>query len=208
MPLSAKSCLTSLVAGLLLSACTMTAPNAEVSRGKMSPAYLPAMRWDHRPEADDWTRATLQALEDDGAVLANLTPADIEVFCPDYADATPDERRAFWAGLLSALAKHESTWNPKAAGGGGKWLGLMQIAPGTARAYDCDLPSGKGLYDGSANLTCAVRIAAKQVARDGAIVADGSGDWAGLARDWAPMRVASKRADMAAWTRAQGYCKA
>ena len=171
-----------------------------------SASLLPAMRWDHRPEADRWTFATLAALRKEGAVLESTVPADINAFCPAYASAPPTDRRAFWAGFLSALAKHESTWNPQAKGGGGKWIGLMQIAPQTARANGCDLPSDKGLTDGAANLACAVKIAARQVGRDGAIVSDGSGDWRGAARDWAPLRSAEKRADVAGWTRQQSYC--
>ena len=187
-----------LAAFLALSACI----SPEESSGAM-----PAMRWDNRPEALHWTEATLTALETDGVQLSSVIPADIATFCPGYAGASQDEREAFWAGLLSALAKHESTWNPNASGGGGRWLGLLQIAPATARSYDCTLPAGKGLHDGAANLGCAVKIAARQVGRDGAIVSDGSGGWRGLARDWAPMRSSAKRADIAAWTRAQSYCQ-
>jgi hypothetical protein len=29
----------------------------------------------------------------------------------------------------------------------------------------------------------------------------------GMGRDWAPFRSSSKRAEMAAWTRAQSYCQ-
>jgi hypothetical protein len=165
---------------------------------------LPAMRWDHRPEAAKWTTATLAALRTDGAALAKSVPVDIAAFCPSYEDASQAERRAFWAGLFSALAKYESGWNPKAKGGGGRWIGLMQIAPRTARAYDCDI--SVALTNGASNLSCAVRIAASQVSRDGAIVSDGSGGWRGVARDWAPMRANGKRADIAAWTRKQSYC--
>ncbi len=179
-----------------------TAHEAEVT----SAALLPTMRWDHRPEAGRWTAATLAALRTEGVVLETTVPADIKAFCPAYASAPAADRRAFWAGFLSALAKHESTWNPKAKGGGGKWIGLMQIAPQTARANGCDLPADTGLTDGAANLACAVRIAARQVGRDGAIVSDGSGDWRGAARDWAPLRSSQKRADVADWTRKQSYC--
>lgn len=187
---------------LLLPIGCMTSEAPEVTQQ----AFLPAMRWDHRPEAEDWTAATLAALRAEGAVLASTVPVDVDEFCPNYADATMPERRAFWAGLFSALAKHESTWNPKAKGGGGRWIGLMQIAPRTADAYGCDLPVGKGLTDGNANLACAVRIAAAQVGRDEAIASDGSGGWRGIARDWAPMRSEKKRSDIAAWTRKQDYC--
>ena len=187
---------------LLLPSACVEATQPEVGQA----AFLPVMRWDHRPEAEEWTAATLKALTAEVAVLASTVPADVDQFCPKYEEASMPERRAFWAGLFSALAKHESTWNPQARGGGGQWIGLMQIAPGTARNYGCAVPDGKGLTDGSANLACAVKIAAAQVGRDGAIVSDGDG-WRGIARDWAPMRVGSKRADIAAWTSGQPYCK-
>ncbi len=188
-----------LCALVLLAACVQPAE---------APATAPATRWDHRPEALKWTRATLTALETDGAVLSTTVPADIATFCPGYATASLEEREAFWVGMLSALAKHESTWNPQASGGGGRWLGLLQIAPDTARAYDCEASSASELKNGAANLACAVKIAARQVGRDGAIASNGSGAWAGRARDWAPMRSSAKVAEMAAWTRVQPYCRA
>lgn len=200
-----RQALTRLLAVLVLctpAACMQTADQPETA----SAALLPAMRWDHRPEAMGWTAATLAALRREGAVLETTVPSDIAAFCPAYASAPAADRRAFWAGFLSALAKHESTWNPRAKGGGGKWIGLMQIAPQTAAANGCEASSGKSLTDGAANLACAVKIAARQVGRDGAIVSDGAGDWRGAARDWAPLRSAEKRADVASWTRAQSYC--
>lgn len=171
-------------------------------RASLSTASLPSMRWDHRPEATDWTRTSLAALETHGASLPATVPADIDNWCPAYRKAGPAQRRAFWAGLFSALAKHESTWNPKAVGGGGRWFGLLQIAPATARGYGCAARDGAALKDGAANVSCAIRIAAHTVPRDG-VVAAGNG---GVAADWGPMTVASKRAEIAAWTRAQPYC--
>ena len=161
-------------------------------------AERPAMRWDHRPEAAEWTAATLAALRGHGAALVVLEPTDIATWCPAYPDAGPAQRRAFWAGLLSALAKHESTWNPVAVGGGGLWFGLTQIDPRTARGHGCAVTSGAALKDGSANLACAVRIAANQVPKRGSVAR-------GM-RDWGPFHHASVRAEMAEWTRAQSYC--
>ena len=161
------------------------------------------MRWDHRPEASQWTEAALDALETHGAALPSLVPEDIEAFCPGYESASLEERRLFWTGLLSALAKHESTWRPDAAGGGGRWFGLLQIAPATARAYGCEADSASALKDGAANLRCAIRIMSRTVTRDG-VVAEGGG----VAADWGPMTRQAKRAEMAAWTREQPYCAA
>ena len=103
---------------------------------------------------------------------------------------------------MSAVAKHESTYNPKASGGGGKWLGLMQIAPATWRSYGC---TGE-MMNGADNMACAVKIMTRQVGRDNAVARGGDG-WRGVARDWAPMRNANKRADIAAWTSQQSYCQ-
>jgi len=167
---------------------------------------LPAMRWDgQRPasETSVWTNAALGALQSHGAGLPTIVPADIRTYCPGYARANMADRRAFWAGLFSALAKHESGWNPAAVGGDGQWFGLEQIAPGTARGFGCAAQSGEALKDGAANLSCAIRIAAITVSRDGVIAAGGGG----IAADWTPFNSASKRADMAGWTRAQAYCR-
>lgn len=180
----------------LLGASACAAPVTEV---KDTADTLPAMRWDFRPEAVIWTTATLDALEEHGEALPAMTPRDIDEFCPGYKTASEEDRRAFWAGLFSALAKHESTWNPGAVGGGGRWYGLVQIDPRTARGYGCQAKSGAALKDGAANLSCAVRIAAHQVAKRGSVNR-------GM-RDWGPFHSSSKRADMAAWTRKQEYCQ-
>lgn len=180
-----------LAAVCLLSACA-TVPEPEAPQ-------LPATRWDHRPEAPQWTEATLAALSGHGAALTTLVPADIEYYCPGYATASAEDRQAFWVGLFSALAFHESTWNPRAVGGGGLWYGLVQIDPRTARGYGCEATSGNALKDGVANLKCAVRIAARQVTR--------RGDVSNGMKDWGPFHSSSKRAEMASFTRSQAYCQ-
>ena len=182
----------------LLGACATQAPAPEI------PDALPVMAWDHTGDhTDEWTEATLDALQTEGAVLLSEVPADIGTWCPHYVQAAPRERAAFWAGLLSALARFESTWNPQAVGGGGQWFGLVQIAPATARGYGCDADSGAELTDGAANLECAVEIAASTVTRDGVIAAGGGG----FAADWGPFTSASKRAEMAQWVSSQEYCR-
>ena len=153
---------------------------------------------------DEWTKATISAIETDGAELLSEVPADIGTWCPGYIQAEPRQRAAFWAGLLSALARFESTWNPQAVGGGGQWFGLVQIAPATARGYGCDADSASELQDGAANLQCAVEIASETVTRDGVVAAGGGG----FAADWGPFASASKRAEMAAWVSSQDYCRA
>lgn len=167
-------------------------------------ANLPRTRWEHKgAQSQIWTRAALSALKAHGRVLTDMVPRDIGDWCPAYRNADVDGRRAFWVGFLSALAKHESTYRADAVGGGGKWYGLLQILPSTARGYGCRAGSGPALKHGPDNLSCAIRIMARTVPRDG-VVAQGM---RGVAADWGPFHSRSKREDMRAWVRRQSYCK-
>ncbi|MDA0924837.1 MAG: transglycosylase SLT domain-containing protein [Proteobacteria bacterium] len=163
------------------------------------------MRWDHVPQADAWEVAGLAALDSHAAILPDIVPADIDRWCPAYPDANDAQRSAFWLGLMSSLARHESTWNEAAVGGGGRWFGLVQISPATARTYGCQASSAQALLDGGANVSCALRIWAETVPRDG-VIAEGR---KGIAADWGPLHPsqARKREDIRTWVRAQPYCQ-
>ena len=163
----------------------------------------PAVGWDVARDSELWTTTALAALETHGAALPAMVPADIDAYCPGYAEATEAERRAFWVALLSALSKHESTWRQDVSGGEGRWHGLLQISPGTARGYGCDAKSSAALKDGSANLSCGIRIMAETVPRDGVI----SQGMRGVAADWGPFHQSRKREDIQARTRAQPFCQ-
>ena len=186
--------LAGLLGAYLLSAC---APRPRASE------TLPATRWDHRPEAAIWTRASMDMLERDAAALTAIVPEDAAAWCPGYETASRADRAAFWVGFVSALARYESSWNPDAVGGGGRWFGLMQISPATARYRGCEAGSGAALTDGAANLRCALRIMAVTVPRDG-VVSQGR---RGVAADWGPMRQAHVTAEMRDWLHGQSYCR-
>lgn len=166
-------------------------------------ANLPRTRWEGVPGSKLWTRAVLSALKDHASVLPEMVPADIADWCPAYPTASMEKRRAFWAGFVSTLVKHESTYKPYAVGGGGKWYGLTQILPATARGYKCHARSGDALKHGPSNLSCALRIMAYTVSRDGVV----SRGMRGVAADWGPLHSRKKRQDMMAWTKRQSYCK-
>lgn len=165
---------------------------------------MPPMQWDVRAEGTEWTRDTLAALQMHDAVLASTVPGDVESWCPGYDNASIEDRRAFWAGLMSAVARYESTWNPQASGGGGRYIGIMQISPVSADYHQCEADTVAELKDGSENLECAAQMMASAVARDGLVAGGGN---RGIGRDWMPLRDAGKRAAMADWTRAQPYCQ-
>lgn len=176
-------------------------------RPPLREGQIPRTRWQHMSGHAVWTRAALSALKDHGQPLVDLVPADIENWCPKYPEASAAERRAFWVGFMSALAKHESTYKPWAVGGGGKWYGLLQILPATARGYKCRVGTGTALKNGAANLSCATRILAHTVPRDGVIHGYVNRKGQGVTADWGPMHSAPKRRDMAAWLKRQTYCK-
>ena len=179
----------------------------EAVRAMVSPpardGNLPRTRWEHAPGNRLWTRAALASLKDHASPLVDVVPGDIENWCPAYPQADAKGRRAFWVGLLSTLAKHESTYRPYAVGGGGKWYGLLQILPGTARGYGCRARTGEALKHGPSNLSCALRIMTRTVGRDRVI----SAGMRGVAADWGPFHSRKKRHDMMRWMKAQSYCK-
>lgn len=187
-----------LVFAALLTACVQAGEPTLSSMGAVHP-----MGWDHRPEAAEWTERAMSAVAAQDSALAASVPADIDTWCPGYENASMTERRAFWSGLMSAVARYESSWNPTAAGGGGRYIGIMQISPASARHHGCTADTAGELKDGGANLECAADMIATGVAADGMVAGGGR---QGAGRDWMPFRNAEKRAAMAAWTRAQPYC--
>lgn len=181
---------------------TIAAPDRPSLTGRVATALhlknpKPAMQWGDQNA--EWTEAALEALNAEGVTLLSAMPADVMQYCPGYAAQTRENRAAFWAGLLSAVARHEGM-NP-AANSGGRF-GLLRITRRAADANGCD----GSLLRGEDNLKCAVRIMARSVAEDGAIATERRG-WRGVARDWLPLRSASKRADIAGWTKQQSYCQ-
>lgn len=190
----------SLALGVLSGCVSGTDGTATLS----SSGQMPPMQWDVRPDGKEWTKDTLIALESHDAALAASVPADITAWCPGYETASIEDRRAFWAGMMSAVARYESSWNPQAAGGGGRYIGVMQISPSTADYHQCEADTVSELKDGAENLECASRIMASAVARDGLVAGGGN---QGIGRDWMPLRDATKRAAIAQWTQAQPYCQ-
>ncbi len=195
-----NSALTLSLLAVTLGGCVADNGTASLSTSNQTPP----MQWDVRPEGTEWTRNTLTALEEHDEVLAASVPADVQAWCPGYATASIEDRRAFWAGLMSAVARYESSWNPQASDGGGRYIGIMQISPTSAGYHQCEADTVSELKDGSENLECAAQMMASAVARDGMVVGGGN---RGIGRDWMPFRDAAKRAAMAEWTRAQPYCQ-
>lgn len=168
---------------------------------------IPRARWENRRSGDLWTRVTLASVEAHGRPLIEMVPEDIGEWCPAYPGQTEENRAAFWTALISTLSRYESTWNEQAVGGGGLWHGLMQILPSTAELRGCRALTGQALRDGTENVSCAVRIMAITVPRDGSISLKSPKRWQGVAADWGPIRTDWMRRDMQRYTRKQTYCR-
>ena len=175
-------------------------------RPKARTPFLPRTRWDANGGSKVWTRAAMVAVGAFEGGLDSVVPRDIARWCPAYVGNSPSLRRAFWVGMMSALSKYESTYNPRAVGGGGRWYGLLQIYPDTARRYGCRATTGEALKNPVDNLSCAARIMAVTVKRDQAVALRDS-RWRGVAADWGPMTKPAKIAEMASWTARQSYCQ-
>jgi len=166
---------------------------------------VPNMRWAAVTGSDVWTRTALSAVQGHGKRLISLTPRDIDRWCPAYRQNGPQARSAFWVGLMSTLAKHESTYRPRVSGDGGRSHGLLQIRVPTAQHFGCRADSKADLLRPTENLSCAVRIMTRTVARDNAVAVK-DGRWRGVASDWGPFTSDRKRGDMLNWIRRQDYC--
>lgn len=162
--------------------------------GKDAPPVQPA------GEDADWTQAALAALDTEGVILLSTVPADVMQFCPGYASQTRENRAAFWAGLVSAVAQFDGAAQPAGT------ARLLRISRPVAQENGC----GGSMAEGIDNMRCAVRIMARQVGRDGTIAGDsgeGRRGWRGLARSWMPLRSSGTRDQIAGWTRSQSYCR-
>lgn len=199
-----------LLLGLALAACT---PSTAPPPKPVETSAL-TLRWNAKPDAPQWTAAALAASRTHG--LDQIVPEDIDAWCPGYRQARAEGRQAFWAGLMSALAKFESSYDPTVSytenfvDSTGQLVvsrGLLQLSRESAKGYGCAVVTGEELHDPSVNLDCAARILKRLVGRDGRIASTDT-PWLGAAKYWSPFRAASKRQDMADWTRTQPFCAA
>ncbi|MCU0827285.1 MAG: lytic transglycosylase [Tabrizicola sp.] len=199
-----------------LSSCTVSTPDpapgqSPTDQPQAGPSTL-SLRWSGEPDGARWTALAMAAAQDHG--LDQIVPQDIADWCPGYAAAGPADRRAFWAGLMSTLAKYESNFRPEveftenfpdSTGALVVSRGLLQLSRESARGYGCPITTGEDLHDPAVNLDCSARILKHWAVKDGQISSNQS-PWKGAARYWSPFRSTEKRADMAGWTRTQPFC--
>jgi len=177
--------------------------------------------WDTKPPGPEWTKQTLDAINQYGTDLIEALPSDGDLYCKSYKDLNVDNRKAFWVYLISALAEYESnfdpavtfdetTVDPKMLTREGKPIisrGLLQISRESANGYGCGISTAKELHDARTNISCAVRILNRWVGRDKVISGRSAGKWRGAARYFSPFRNATKLKHMQQLTMQQPYCR-
>jgi hypothetical protein len=124
------------------------------------------------------------------------------VFCSRYPGLSEGDRMHFWAGLISAMVKRESSFNPKATftesfrehGADSPIVisrGLLQLSfPEDRDKYHCKLQRADDLYDAQTNITCGVTVLSTLVSRDGRIAGREGSRWKGGAAYWSVLRSA------------------
>jgi hypothetical protein len=193
-----------------------------VAHAKAAPPGATA-EWGAANGHAEWTDATFSAVDELGGKLwePGFKPVDIADYCPGFSSTSAENRELFWVGLLSAMAREESGFNPDQdttenfKDSHGDFVisrGLLQLSVESAnqRAYGCDIKAAEDLHDAATNLRCAVRIMVYQVTKgDGRIAGRAaSGEFLGAAAYWGSLRTPGTRERIAAWTRSQPYCAA
>ena len=114
------------------------------------------------------------------SLLASSIPDDIQRFCPAYQTLDTDKRNMFWVGLLSAMARPESNFEPATKftesfsdSSGRKVIsrGLLQISIESANQsrYGCNIKKAEDLHIPAVNLACSVKILSAWVRSDNVI---------------------------------------
>lgn len=186
-------------------------------------AAFPALAEDYAAWAKknldgSWTAATEAAVQASG--LSGSTPTDVEIFCPAYKDRSAEDRKIFWVGLLSIVARPESNFKPETtyteafADSKGKKVisrGLLQISIESAnqKKYACGIQKAEDLHDPAINLACGVKILDAWVKTDNVIATYGTSPAKGGGRYWSTLRERRKHLpEITKFTRSLKVCSA
>jgi hypothetical protein len=198
-----------LVLGLftLLAACSTTGGGGG---GIFSNEVSGQAAWNSRSEGNAWTQMARTAIDADGASLVTMTPSDIDVFCPNYAQLDPQGKREMWVVLLSQIAQAESGLDPMAAKGANPAAarrGLLLISVDNAARFGCANVGAPQLNDPQTNIGCGVKILAATSGRDHVVTGYTSDGWKGAARFWLDLRKPEVLADLQESTNKQSFCR-
>lgn len=132
-----------------------------------------------------WSAFSFQVIGAEAAAVLLPGSDDIRDFCPNYSNITDAQKVNFWAFLVSAIAKHETSFNPIArtissgidevTGNRAYAEGLLGLTYGDVRkfnfcAFDWEkdkalssTDKSRTILDPLKNLDCGIKILATQV---------------------------------------------
>ena len=175
-----------------------TTPVASKPSSTPIPSVALAPLWDAQAaDGASWTAHLSTSMETLGTSLLTVNPADGATFCPQYANLSTAQRKAFWIYLISAMAKFESNFKPSMTftesfkNADGEYVvsrGLLQLSVEDGAIYGCGFTSSDSVYDPDLNLDCSVRILNYWMKKDARIAGQVNGAWRGGARYWSTLR--------------------
>jgi hypothetical protein len=158
------------------------------------------------PERKPWTQKLIALVADH---FAQLEQGNGEAFVGGYNGLSAGMKIKFWAELIVAMAKFESSWNPKCVfleppPLGVNSIGLLQLSRQDGNNYHLSPPiqSENELKEPLLNLTWGVAILAKLLDKDKTVASGHNGATAkGGARYWSVLRAGHKIEDIKALTK-------
>lgn len=152
--------------------------------------------WSSHADGEVWTELAETAVQE--TTLTAMIPEDADKFCPRYDSLVQSDRIQFWVGLLSAMAEHESDFDPMiqytesliqdSNGHDVVSRGLLQLSLESARQtrYGCTIERDEDLHEPAVNLDCSAQILNTWVSRDGSIAGTANSRLGG-ARYWSTL---------------------
>lgn len=169
-------------------------------------------------DSQNWTAYVQEALESLGQNLLKTQPEDAAQFCPNYKNLSYEQRKHYWAFMLSSMSKFESGFNTNtqykegfndSSGRPVISRGLLQISIESSKGYGCGFTQAEELHDPYKNLACGIRILDRWVSRDQRIAGKDASKWQGGARYWSVLREAPKTSyqSILSWSQKLSFCK-
>lgn len=163
------------------------------------------LSWDTVLQRKAWSAQLIASVTER---IAQLELGNPNAFINGYSTLSPALRIKFWAELLIAVAKFESSWNPhdvfhEPPPLGVDSIGLLQLSYQDQENYKLEPlnHAARSLDDPLVNLRCAVIIFATLVERDKTVANSASGKFRGAARYWSTLRAGSKLDQIVALTK-------
>ena len=171
--------------------------------------------WDWRRDHPEYHKLATQWIVEKAPKLLTTTPADINNYCPGYANKTPEERLEFWGLFLSVISWMESSHRTEhsyeevgildSKGKNVVSRGLLQFSYESASGYLPSLSSADELHDPSTALQIGAIALNRFIVKDGVISSGKKGQWKGAARYWSVLRNNPKHLQIQSWLKSANY---